>query len=69
MDMLDTKALINAPYKFIHTVKNGKQHCELFDITNDFNELNNLWEKVDNQTREYYLNELKKFDHIKFKGF
>lgn len=69
MDMLDTKALINAPYKFIHTVKNGKQHCELFDITNDFNELNNLWKKVDNQTREYYLNELKKFDYIKFKGF
>lgn len=69
MDMIDTKALINNQYKFIVTNQNGKQTFELFDIQSDKSEVNNIWTLVDEKTRSEFLLEMKKLEHIKFKGF
>lgn len=69
MDMLDTKAVINNKYKFILTNKNGTETIELFDTLLDRVEENNLWGKADKITRQKFLDEIKKLEHIKFKGF
>lgn len=61
-DMIDTKAVIAAPYKFIETVQNGVAAYEAYDVTADPGERTNRWTALTPEQRRRAQELLKEAD-------
>ncbi len=62
LDMLDTKSIVYKNYKYIYSKKDNIEREELYDLSTDKKEANNLWNKTDEKTKEMYRSFLRKWE-------
>lgn len=62
LDMLDTKSIVCENYKYIYSKKDNIERHELYDLSIDKNEANNLWDKSDEKTKRMYRSFLEKWE-------
>jgi len=62
LDMLNTKSIVYKNQKFIYSKKDNITQHELYDLTKDMKEVNNLWNKADEETKAMFKSFLKRWE-------